>query len=413
VLSFLLLAILLFLGFRVTSAEDRQRIMQRALAFIRQGKEAATRGEPEGDAFRDALRARMPRANATLALVSMIAAATLLTGSETLTNIGLRTTNGEWWRLLTSAFVQAGFLQFLINLAVLAQVGFVVERLLGSVALAATFAIGAIFAGIVHLSVDPLAAGAGASGALFALYGVLTASVVWSLLRPSGVTMPLATRKTYILTGSIFVLYSLADGSIAAAAELTSFLAGLCCGAVLGKNVNEEQVEPRRVGMVAGACAVVALLMALPLRGLMDVRPEIQKVVALEDRTAGAYSAAVDKFRKGRMTADALAQMIERTIVPELEAADGRLKTYTKIPAEHQPLVADAEAYLRLRCASWRLRADAVRKSNAVPRRDPSSSDAMWRMSAEARHRANAIALGNAEGAERTSLEAFQKIAPH
>ena len=36
--------------------------------------------------------------------------------------------------------------------------------------------------------------------------------------------------------------------------------------------------------------------------------------------------------------------------------------------------------------------------------------DASWRIEAQARFRSNQMAMGNAEGAERASLEAFQKV---
>ena len=77
-------------------------------------------------------------------------------------------------------------------------------------------------------------------------------------------------------------------------------------------------------------------------------------------------------------------------------------------------LVADAEEFLRLRHESWRLRAEGLRKTSRLlmqPGRTGTSND-VARLRAEAQYRANMIALGNAEGAERASLEALQKIRP-
>ena len=136
--------------------------------------------------------------------------------------------------------------------------------------------------------------------------------------------------------------------------------------------------------------------------------------------TAGAYQAGVERFQKGRMTAEALAQLIDRTIVPQLEAADARLKSLHGVPPEHKPLVADAEEYLRLRSESWRLRAEGLRKAGKVPPREMAkgavvadaspTSDANWRLRAESQHRSNMATLGKAEGTERASLEALRKI---
>ena len=94
--------------------------------------------------------------------------------------------------------------------------------------------------------------------------------------------------------------------------------------------------------------------------------------------------------------------MIDRVIVPELHAADGRLKAFDKVPAEHRPLVASAEEYLRLRHESWRIRAAALRQMGQVVARKAVNTDP----------RAVTLALNQAERTERDSLESLKKIKP-
>jgi hypothetical protein len=132
---------------------------------------------------------------------------------------------------------------------------------------------------------------------------------------------------------------------------------------------------------------VVAVASAVPLRGVADVRPEISRVLAVEESTASVYQGAVAQFKLGTVSAEALAQVIERKITPELHTMQARLKTLGRVPPEHQPLLASAEEYLRLRDESWRLRAAALHKSS-MP------------------------ALRKAETAERASLEAFERLKP-
>ena len=106
-----------------------------------------------------------------------------------------------------------------------------------------------------------------------------------------------------------------------------------------------------------------------------------------------------------------LAQLAEQTIVPELQAADARLQALRHVPPEHQPLVTDAREYLRLRCASWCVRADATRVSGKAPNRPADGQvDARWRLQAEKQHRSNLNVAGKAEGAERGALEAFERV---
>jgi hypothetical protein len=261
-----------------------------------------------------------------------------------------------------------------------------------------------------------MAVSVGASGAIFGLYGLLVASSVWGLLHRSNVTIPLAAVKRLAPVAVLFVLFNVAGDGIGSAAELTGLVAGLLCGLVLTRGVSGGKPPARRVAATLAAAAAIAVASAVVMRGVTDVRPEIERVIAVEDRTASTYRTAVERFKAGRITAAALAEMIDQTIVPELHAADTRMKALDGVPHEQQPMVAAAEDYFRLRFESWRLRAEGLRKSDthtpqADPRKEPVSSES-WRLRAEAQHRASVLTLGKAEGMERESLEALHRIRP-
>ena len=161
----------------------------------------------------------------------------------------------------------------------------------------------------------------------------------------------------------VFFLYHLGDGADFVA-NFTGFTAGFAFGVVLTMNIADSKVPARRALATSAAAVVISAVAAFPLRGLTDARPEIERVVAFENRTASAYDTASDRFRKGRVAVEVLTQLINKTIVPELEAARTRLKTLERVPPEHEPLVAGAEEYLRLRDESWRLRAEGLDKAN-------------------------------------------------
>src|SRR6202035_2476066 len=82
-------------------------------------------------------------------------------------SFGPRTTNGEWWRLVTSMFVHSGMLQLLVNVGGLVSIGFMLERLVRRPAFAAVYFAAGVLASLVSLSVHPMAVSAGASGAIF------------------------------------------------------------------------------------------------------------------------------------------------------------------------------------------------------------------------------------------------------
>jgi rhomboid protease GluP len=421
--TLLFLLIVLGLGYRATTPEQRTELARSALAAIRQARDAATR---ERDPFRDALLARTPRVLVTPALVAlnatifvfMLVGAGALADPQTLVgwggSVGPRTTNGEWWRLVTMMFVHSGMFQLLINTAALVQLGVILERLVGRLAFAAAYFAAGIFAGLASLSAYPVAVSVGPSGAIFGLYGLLLASSICGVINGSSVIITPRTAKRLGPVAAVFILYSVTAGGIESAA--VGFAVGGAFGLALTIGVGDRTPDARRLGATMGAAVAIAVAAAFPLRGIADVRPEIERVVALEDRTASAYNTAADRFKNGRISAETLAQLIDRTIVPELSAAEARLKGLAKVPPDHQPLVADAEEFLRLRHESWRLRADGLRRTNKVAGRDTARtaglSNASSRLRAEAQYRADMIILGNAEGAERASLEAFQKIKP-
>ena len=190
----LLLAVFAGLAFKLTSPADRARYLGVATDFLRQLKVAAQQPRPEYESFRDALRARTRDLFVTPALLTLNAAVftAMLFGSgaigdpDTLlgmgASIGTRTTNGEWWRLLTSAFVHIGMVHLIVNLAVLAQVGAVLERLVGRLAFGAVYIAAGVFTALVNVSSHPVEVTVGATGAIFGLYGLLLASVIWQTL---------------------------------------------------------------------------------------------------------------------------------------------------------------------------------------------------------------------------------------
>jgi membrane associated rhomboid family serine protease len=434
----ILLAVLAVLAYRVTSAAERARYLAIAMDFVKQLKVAAAEPRPELDRLRDALRARTLRVLVTPAIVlictvvfgGMLFGATAISDPKTPVawgaSLGIRTSNGEWWRLATSAFVHTGTLHVLIDMAVLIQLGVMLERLVGRFTFAAVYLSAGVFAGLINLSAHPVDMTVGSSAAIFGLYGLLLASVTWQTFHgwrdsrrqdvqeeeeeEEDVTIPLLALKRLGAGAVVFLVYSMFSGH-AGAAEVIGLLVGLMYGVVLARRAGENVPRPRDVAYAALATCVIAVVGAIGLRNIADVKPEIARILTTETRTAAAYQTGVDAFKKGRMTAQALAQLAEGTIVPELQAEDSRLKALRNVPPEHQSIVADAREYLRLRCASWRARGEAVRRTYADPPRRPDLvENDEWRFRVQARFRSDMAARGNAEGAERASMEAFQRI---
>jgi rhomboid family protein len=258
-----------------------------------------------------------------------------------------------------------------------------------------------LFASLVSLSASPVAVSVGASGAVFGLYGLLFASAIWGMIHRSSVSIPLVVLKRLAPAAAVFMLYNVMNGRLEGEGELIGLVLGFCCGLVLARRVTDRTPPERLVTAALATTVVMVVACAVPLSGILDVRPEIDRIVAIERSTAGAYQSAVKQLRDGRVTAEAVARLIDRTIMPQLQAADLRLKALDKVPSEHQPLIASAEEYLKLRSHSWRLRAEGLRERPAV-----------GRLRAETQFRASQARRGEAEWSERISLEVLERIAP-
>jgi esterase/lipase len=158
----------------------------------------------------------------------------------------------------------------------------------------------------------------------------------------------------------VFLLYNLLADGLFNASMTWGLAVGLAAGGVLAFGISAHKPPVPRLCMSMAATLAIVVIFAAPLRGMADVTREMAQVIDLEHRTAAAYDAEVVKFRRGRETAEKLADLAD-AILLEVREAQSSLSALTNVPVEHQPMVDDALAYLRLREESWRLRVEGLR----------------------------------------------------
>ena len=357
--------------------DERTRLAQKVLHAIRTAIRAVTHTSASGGPFEDLLRSRTRWAIVTplLAAVHVAVFGMMLFDrgafgdTETLIawggNFAPRTTNDEWWRLIGSTFVHGGFLHFAATVIGLVPLGLVLERAIGRLAFASIYLASGLLASLVSLWItSPTSVSFGASGAVFGVYGLLVATLVWAIVHRPEAPIPLSLVKRTAAAAVPFFLYNLLTDDLATGAELAGLATGFVGGLVIARGVTREKPALLRTAAVALTAAVIAIGAAVPLRGIIDVRPEIARIAVLETRLAGAYDAAVGEFKLGRLPPKRLAQVIDRTILPDLLAMRTRLKSLRGVPREQAPLVEAAERYFTLREQSWRRRAEGLLRAN-------------------------------------------------
>jgi membrane associated rhomboid family serine protease len=163
---------------------------------------------------------------------------------------------GQWWRVISSAFLHIGALHLAFNMYALGIFGSLLERLQGRGRMAAIYAVSLLTAAIGSLWWHPQVLSAGASGGIFGLIGGVAA-----LLVRHHKDFPPHMRKAirrWLLTilGYNVVLMGVMYEVIDNAAHIGGFAGGLLVGLILTRSpVRRESIRPWQVA--AGACLLV------------------------------------------------------------------------------------------------------------------------------------------------------------
>ena len=168
--------------------------------------------------------------------------------------------DGETWRLLTSMFVHVGILHLVFNMWCLLLFGPLVERLYGTLGFATLYLISGLGGALASLWYHPMVVSAGASGAIFGVFGGLIGYlVVRRDVSPTSVVQ--LFRPGFIIYLVVDSLLGLADSRIDGAAHLGGLATGCVCGLVLNRPWPPSPTSSDRRRRLAGACLLVVGLL--------------------------------------------------------------------------------------------------------------------------------------------------------
>jgi membrane associated rhomboid family serine protease len=162
---------------------------------------------------------------------------------------------GQWWRVISGAFLHAGLAHIALNMFALYQLGTFVERALGPWRMFLVYAIALVGGGLAVVYFDPQNPTVGASGAIFGLFGALLAI---------GVRLGKRGRSLIAQTAPILVInlvFTFAVPFISKAGHLGGLVSGFVAGLVLfamqprppapavvdaatGEEIEGEYIEP-------------------------------------------------------------------------------------------------------------------------------------------------------------------------
>jgi len=145
---------------------------------------------------------------------------------------GIKAMSGEYWRIVTNIFVHIGLLHIFMNMWIFAVMGPNVERIYGTIKFLLAYFFAGIIASLTSIYVDPKLISAGASGAVFGVFGL------WFgfLLANRGILQENFVKDN-MKSAVVFLILILANGFMRAgvdnAAHVGGVVSGFMCGFLL------------------------------------------------------------------------------------------------------------------------------------------------------------------------------------
>lgn len=282
---------------------------------------------------------------------------------------GPQTLAGQWWRLFTCMFIHIGILHILLNMWALYAAGPLVERMIGNVGFLLMYIMAGLCGSLASLFWNPIAVSAGASGAVFGIFGCLLGLV----LRGKG-SIPTQTLSQLRSSGVSFLVINLVIGmvvpNIGMAAHLGGLAGGFLCGLVLSQPYTSSTRSgrlPRNLLLAClGSCLVAGGFMGVSTwhSGLVKVERELDQFGEVEKNSIDGFNAAVAKLNRQELSGQEFADLLERDVLPEWRAARERLSAVERIPASQQRRVELTLEYMLRWQEAWELFAQAYHEGS-------------------------------------------------
>jgi membrane associated rhomboid family serine protease len=294
---------------------------------------------------------------------------------------GPLTLHGQWWRMVVSTFLHFGIIHLLFNMFVLFNIGLFMESLAGRVPFVVLYLVCGLGGSAASLWWHPVIVSAGASGAIFGLYGALLGFLVRH--RGSIAAESLASLRKGALT---FIGYNLLFG-LRPGVDMAAHVGGLATGFVIGLFLierpsssrssslsekalpapgNERRPESNwRVPVAAalGLALIVVPMVALPKPD--DYLAEYKRLAAVEEKGIELFNASLKQWQAGQINSQQYADILEKQILPpwraEREALE-KLNVSSDQAARRRLLV----EYLTDRELGWQLTVEGLRTDDTA-----------------------------------------------
>jgi len=208
-------------------------------------------------------------------------------------NFTTLTYQGQYWRLLSNCVLHIGVIHLLFNTYALLYIGLLLEPIIGKWKLGLTFLLTGIGGSLMSLAWHDMIVSAGASGAIFGLYGVYISLLTTNLIDKE-------SKKGILVSILIFVGYNLLfglRGGIDNAAHIGGLLSGLLLGFSFYPSLSKPQAKLK--GLLIPSLTLIFILscgfivLKTPNK-LVEYELSFKEFVELEQKALSVYPQSAD-----------------------------------------------------------------------------------------------------------------------
>ena len=189
-------------------------------------------------------------------------------------DFGPLTLTGDWWRAVTCNFIHIGAFHLLMNMYAFMYVGLLLEGLIGSRRMFMSYLLTGLCSAVFSLYMHGETISAGASGAIFGLYGIFLAFLFFHRIAKE-------QRKALLTSILIFVGYNLVYGMKAGidnAAHIGGLLSGFLLGIIYVCSYKFEKADAQRTVSILGELGIFCIFLFSFLMLCKNVPPLYQDI---------------------------------------------------------------------------------------------------------------------------------------
>jgi membrane associated rhomboid family serine protease len=264
--------------------------------------------------------------------LTMNTSADVLAILEAGANLNPYTLGGEPWRIITSMFLHFGVVHLLVNMYGLYVLGTVLEPALGTTRFLLVYFFCGIAAGIASLIFNLYVPSAGASGAIFGLFGYrLGAEFIGSF----------HDRQKLLNVLINFVIFVAINGYISTQVnvDMAGHIGGCLAGLLLAIFHFKLGWVKQKKHLAAFVFLLASTLLVLP-KDQLRYYQIFQRVLSVEDHTNELYK----KIETNGVLKDSLL-----TILPEWDSIESSLNALPRVPFQLEADTAILRDYMQLR----------------------------------------------------------------